>query len=84
MMKENLYKRVQNSSKIKLQMLSWVVLAENLVRVIGTNLAGMYYCRYIFFLASVPFWFSHTLSLAYIQITEHVEFTFFPFKNNKF
>lgn len=65
-------------------MLSCVALAENSVRIIGTNLTGKYYCRYILFLASLPFQFSHTLSLACVQITEHVEFILFPFKNNKF
>lgn len=84
MMKENMYKiRVENSSKINLSMLSCITLAENSVRIIGTNLTGMYYCRYIFLLASVPLQFSHTLSLACAQIIENVVFAF-PFKNNKF
>lgn len=65
-------------------MLSGAALAENSVRIIGTNLTGMCYCGYIFFLASLPFQFSHTLSLASVQIIEHVKFIFFPFKNNKF
>lgn len=65
-------------------MLSCVALAENPARIIGTNLTGMYYCRYIFFLASLPSQFSHTLSLARVQIIEHGDFLFFPFKNNKF
>lgn len=65
-------------------MLSCAALSGNSVRIIGTNLTGMYYCRYILFLASLPFQFSHTLSLACVQIIEHVEFILFPFKNNKF
>lgn len=76
----------QSTKQLKkpLQMLSCVALAENSIRIIDTNLTGMCYCGYILFLASLPFQFSHTLSLASVQIIDRVKFIFFPFKNNKF